>query len=266
MTHDFARPFRLATWNVNSIRARLDRVLSWCDGNDPDVLLLQEIKVEDKDFPRQPFLERGYHIAVYGQKSYNGVATLAKDPLYDVRMGLDDTVTDPQARLLAARVGPYHVVNLYAPNGESVGSDKFAYKMQWLERFAAYMKKHYRQDDAVVVGGDFNIAPTDSDVAKPDSWKESVLTDKGVRQLLQTIFKSGWLDLYRTFVPEGTAVSWWDYRSEALVRNDGLRIDLLLGNTDVAEHVKGIWVDRFERRGPEPSDHAPVVVDLQRLT
>ncbi len=251
----------IATWNVNSVRARLERLRSWLQRRRPDVVCLQELKVVDEAFPADPLRELGYHSVVHGQKTYNGVAILSRDEPRHVHRGLEDD--DPQARLIAARVGGVRVVSVYVPNGESVGSGKYAYKLAWMECLRGWLSRRCSPDEPLVLCGDFNVAPDDRDVAFPDLWADSVLCHPDVRKALAGILAWGLEDVVRRHHPEGGIYSWWDYRMLAFPRNNGLRIDHVFATRVLAARCTAAEVDRDERRGDKPSDHAPVIVTFR---
>lgn len=252
---------KLATWNVNSVKARHERLLAFLDRERPDVLCLQELKGVDDAFPYDAVRAHGYEAAVYGQKTYNGVAILSRLPLEDVVRGFDDgDEEDPQARLVAATVAGVRVVSAYFPNGAQVGSDKWAYKLAWMERLHAYLGRH-APADPLVLAGDFNVAPDDAlDVAFPDVWRGSVLTHDAARAALARLRDRGLEDALRRVVAGPGPYSWWDYRSLGFARNDGLRIDHVYATAPLAVQVVEAGVDRDERKGDKPSDHAPVIV------
>lgn len=253
----------LVTWNVNSIRARHDRTLAWLRANRPDVVCLQELKVADDDFDPAPFEELGYHVAAHGQKTYNGVAVLSLSAPLEVRRSLDDGVDDPQARLVAVRlassVGELWVTSVYCPNGSTVGSDKWRYKSDWFERLRAWLERHFEPGDRLVVAGDWNVAPDERDVENPDKWRGSVLYGPEASALLERVTSFGLADAFRLVSDEAGVYSWWDYRRLGFVKNDGLRIDHVLVTEPLETHVEEVRVDRDERKGEKPSDHAPVV-------
>lgn len=260
----------VATWNVNSVKARNDRMLAFLDRTRPDVLALQELKTVDDGFPFEAVAERGYAAAVYGQKTYNGVAILSLHPLEAVVRGFDDRDDeDPHARLVSATVSPADslpltVVSAYFPNGATVGSDKWAYKTAWMARLERMLAARHRPDERLILTGDFNVAPTDADAKNPDRWDGSVLTHDDVRDALTRLRAWGFADAFRAVVPEDAAApgpfSWWDYRNLGFPKNDGLRIDHVYA-TAALRPVEA-WVDRDERRtgATPPSDHAPVLV------
>lgn len=256
---------KIATWNVNSVRARLENVLAWAQSSRSDVILLQEIKCEGHHFPAESFQD--YNAVVHGQKSYNGVAILSRYPLEDVREGLPGLPDDPQARYIEALVngpkGVVRVASVYVPNGQSVGSDKFHYKMKFLEAFHQHLKDLLKYDESVVIGGDYNIAPTDDDVADPKGWHEEILCSTSERLALQSVFHLGYYDALRLQHAGPGPFTWWDYRSGSWDRNDGLRIDHLLLSPQAADQLATSGVDRDERGRDKASDHAPVWCELK---
>jgi exodeoxyribonuclease-3 len=253
---------RLASWNVNSIRARQERLLRWLERTKPDVVCLQELKVADADFPTAALREAGWYSAVHGQRTYNGVAILARAPLAQVEIGLGDGVDDPQARFLAADLSGVRVVSLYVPNGASVGSDKWEYKLVWLARLRAWLERKADPRRPLALCGDWNVAPDELDVAHPEAWRESVLFHDDARAALRRVMEWGLVDAFRRRHPHARAYSWWDYRQLAFARGDGLRIDHLLLSEPLAARLRDAGIDRDERKGKQPSDHAPVWVDL----
>jgi exodeoxyribonuclease-3 len=251
---------QIVTWNVNSVRSRQQRLLDWLGAHEPDVLCLQELKCTDEQFPSIEVRAAGYHAAVHGQKTYNGVAILAREPLTDVSTGFGDGEDDAHARLVSATVGDTRVVCIYVPNGDFVGSKKWVFKLAWLDRLRAYLERTAKPSDRLVVCGDFNIAPDDLDVADPKRWSASVLCHQDVRDRLNGLLDWGFLDLFRQQHPAGGEYSWWDYRYRAFPKNVGLRIDLLLATG--ALQCTAASVDRDERAGESPSDHAPVIAEV----
>ena len=249
---------RIATWNVNSLRVRLPQLREWLAGTPCDVVALQEIKLPDTGFPAAEFDALGLRYAVAGQKTYNGVALLARDAISDVVVGIPG-FDDPQRRVIAATVGGVRVVNAYVPNGQSVGSDKYAYKLDWLARFGDYVAALLARHAHVVVLGDYNIAPEDRDVHDPGAWEGSVHVSAAERTALRTLMGHGLVDVFRRFDQAAGTYSWWDYRMGAFRRNHGLRIDLILASAGLADLCTGCHVDRTPRTWERPSDHAPVV-------
>lgn len=254
---------KLATWNVNSIRARRERVLEWIATNEPDVLCLQELKTAEADFPADDFRALGYEAAVCGQRTYNGVAILARGPLRDVERGFGDGVDDPQARFVAATVpGGVRVMSAYVPNGEAVGSEKFTYKMAWCERLVAFLRARVDTGGEAVLAGDFNVAPAPIDVHDPAAWEGHVLYSETERAAFAEIVAVGFVDIVRQLNPTAPMFSWWDYRQLAFPKNLGLRIDHVLVTPGLAARATVAHVDRAARKGKLPSDHAPVVVEF----
>jgi exodeoxyribonuclease-3 len=254
---------KVATWNVNSIRARRQHVLDWLDATEPDVLCLQELKVTDADFPYDEIQERGYKAAVFGQKTYNGVAILSRHPIENVVEGIDDDEDDPQARLISGDVRGVTILSAYFPNGSEPSSDKFEYKLRWMSRLRALLDRRFDpESDRVALCGDFNVAPHDDDMGRPAEWRSSVLACDPVRDALSEIASFGLHDLFRPFHPNGGVFSWWDYRGRGFERNNGLRIDHIYGTRKLAERTVGAMVDREERGRKSPSDHAPVLVEI----
>lgn len=248
---------KIASWNVNSLNVRLPHVEQWLLSAQPDVLALQETKLTDDKFPAENFSKAGYESVHSGQKTYNGVALLAKAPLSDIVTdipGLDD----PQRRILAATVNGIRIINLYIVNGQEVGSEKYAYKLNWLEKVTAYIGEQLQQHPNVVVLGDFNIAPEDRDVHDPDLWRDKILCSVQERTALQKMLALGLHDTFRLFEQPDSAFSWWDYRAAGFRRNLGLRIDLLLASASLAKRCTAAGIDREPRTWERPSDHTPV--------
>jgi exodeoxyribonuclease-3 len=256
---------KIATWNVNSIRARLERVKAWLVLRQPDVLCVQETKVEDEGFPRDEFTALGYHASMHGQKTYNGVAILSRQPLTKVIKDLGGDGADTQARFLVGEVGGVKVGSLYVPNGQAVGSEKFAYKLAWLARWKAWVQAQVDTGEPWLFGGDFNIAPTDGDVYDPVAWKDQVLCHPQERQALAEVLSLGFVDLFKRFHPEENQYTWWDYRQLGFPKNRGLRIDHLLATPPLAQRCRAVTIDRDERKGAAPSDHAPVIAEFEDL-
>ncbi len=254
---------RIATWNVNSVKAREARVLGWLRTYRPDALCLQELKTTDEAYPAEAVRGEGYDSVVYGQKAFNGVALISPDPISAVRRGLGDD--DPQARLIAGDVRGVTVYSAYFPNGRTVGSEAWEYKLAWMGRLLDLLESRHDPGDPVVLTGDFNVAPDDLDAADPEKWAPSVLCHPAAREALDRIREWGFVDVVRKHNPEGRLYSWWDYRRLAFPRNDGLRIDHVFATSPVAGSSTGAWIDRDQRKGRKtdvPSDHAPVVADF----
>ncbi|MDZ4729377.1 MAG: exodeoxyribonuclease III [Xanthomonadales bacterium] len=256
---------KIASWNVNSLNVRLPQVLAWTAAAQPDILALQETKQTDDKFPIAELQAAGYHAVFSGQPTYNGVAVLSREPGFDVVTdipGLDD----PQRRILAVTVpvalGHVRIIDLYVVNGSEVGSDKFDYKLEWLRKVTAWLAQEMQQHEHVVVLGDFNIAPDDRDVHDPDAWRGKILCSEPERQALQEIYVQGLVDTFRLFEQQERIYSWWDYRMNAFRRKMGLRIDLVLASSALAENCKASYIDIEPRRQERPSDHAPAVAEF----
>jgi exodeoxyribonuclease-3 len=252
---------RIASWNVNSLNVRLPHVEQWCHEAQPDVLALQETKLADDKFPRAAIEALGYHVAYSGQKTYNGVAILARAPLEDVVAGVPG-FDDPQKRVLAATVAGVRIIDLYVVNGQSVGSEKYAWKLEWLAAVTAYLRAELQRHGKVVVLGDFNIAPDDRDVHDPEAWRGQILCSDAERAALRGILDLGFMDSFRAFVEDAGHYSWWDYRQAAFRRDLGLRIDLILASAALRTQMAAAAIDRTPRTWERPSDHAPVLLEL----
>jgi exodeoxyribonuclease III len=254
---------KVVTWNVNSINVRLDRLLDLLKRWDPDVVMLQELKCTEEKFPFEPIRKVGFHAAVAGQKTYNGVALLTKHPLEDVRVGLNPYFEDPAARLIRGKLGKVNLICCYVPNGQEVGSDKFLYKLQWLKALRQLMESYPKEDSHIIMGGDFNIAPEDRDVHDPLAWKDKILCSQEERESLIALLQWGLQDTFRKHHIEKGNFSWWDYRALSFQKNQGLRIDFILASKELAELCHQSVIDREERKGEKPSDHAPVVSQFE---
>ncbi len=252
---------KIATWNVNSMNVREPHVVEWLQNHEPDVLVLQEIKQVPEKFPSEALLELGYHSIASGQKTYNGVAIISKTPAEDPVFDFPD-LEDPQRRILASTVGNVRVVDLYIPNGSEVGSEKYAYKLNWLKSLHNFLKAEMEQHENVVVLGDFNIAPADADVHDPEKWGEAILCSPPERQALGELIDLGFTDVFRKFDHPEKTFSWWDYRAAGFRRNAGLRIDLILTSDAMTERCTASYVDKEPRAWERPSDHAPVIAEF----
>jgi len=250
---------KIATWNVNSLKVRLPHVLDWLAANRPDVLCLQELKMEDRAFPLAELEAAGYRAAFSGQKTYNGVAILSPSPLADVVVGIP-AFDDLQRRVLAATVDGVRVVCGYFPNGQAVGSDKFEYKLRWIAALTEWLRTELEAHPRLVLTGDFNIAPEDRD-AHPD-WEDEIHVSPAERAAFAALTSLGLVDAYRLFEQPDGSYSWWDYRMGAFRRNFGLRIDHILLSAALRETCRACSIDKTPRRLERPSDHAPVVVEL----
>ena len=253
---------RIATYNVNGIKARLPRVLEWLEEAKPDVALLQETKTEDANFPLDAILAAGYRVVYSGQKTYNGVAIVAKSEPASVVFGIPG-FDDPQKRVIAATVNGVRVVCAYVPNGQSLDSDKYRYKLAWLAAFSAWLGGEAAAHPRLAVLGDFNIAPEDRDVHDPKAWEGQVLCSPAEREAFQAILATGLVDSFRLFEQPPKAYSWWDYRMNGFKRNLGLRIDHVLLSAELAKCCQASRIDMEMRKLERPSDHAPVVAELR---
>ncbi len=253
---------QIATWNVNSIRARLERLLPWLEAHSPDIVCLQETKVTDDLFPREPIEALGYDIAAHGQKTYNGVAILSRLPIQDPRPGILG-FDDPQARVLSATIAGLRIYDLYVVNGKRIPSDKFDYKLAWLDALLADLQHSHSPDQPVVLTGDFNITVDDRDLWDPEELRETILCSTAERDKLQALLDWGLQDALRMHHDDAGIYTWWDYRAAAFRRGMGMRIDHFLVSAPVASRCSDVQVHRQEREGERPSDHAPVVMDLR---
>jgi len=251
---------KLATWNVNSLKVRLPQVLDWLGTEAPDVLCIQETKLEDAAFPKAELEAAGYAMAFTGQKTYNGVALLARAPLKDVAFGIPD-FADEQKRVVSATLGDVRVVCAYFPNGQAVGSDKYDYKLRWLEALIPWLESELLRHPKLVLAGDYNIAPEDRDVKNPEAWAGQVLCSEPERAAFQRLIGLGLIDSFRLFEQPEKIFTWWDYRMMGFRRNDGLRIDHILLSQALAASCTGCRVDKEPRKHERPSDHAPVIVE-----
>jgi exodeoxyribonuclease-3 len=254
---------RLATWNVNSLKARLPRVEAWIVANEPDVLCLQETKLTDSAFPALVFHGLGYDSAHHGEGRWNGVAILSRVGLDHVVSGFGDGgPRDDEARLLWATCGPLRVASCYVPNGRAVGSEHYSYKLRWLERLAGVVEERERSHPGLVLCGDFNVAPDDRDVWDPAAFVGATHVTEPERAAIRRLEALGLRDVVRDHRPDGGLFTWWDYRAGHFHQGKGMRIDLVLLDEALCARVTSVHVDRAARKGPSPSDHAPVVVDL----
>ena len=257
---------RIATWNINGVKARIETLLRWLREASPDVVCLQEIKCVDDGFPAAPLEELGYNVAVHGQKGFNGVALLSKSPIEDVRKGLPPADGDDQARFIAGSIasngGPVQVVSAYMPNGNPIGSDKFAYKLAWLERLEAWLRAELLREEPLVVAGDFNIIPTPLDAKYPDNWVTDALYTPEARAAFRRLAALGLTDAVRAVEDGGGVYTFWDYQAGAWQRNNGIRIDHLMLSPEAADRLQQAGVDRHVRAWEKPSDHVPVWIEL----
>ncbi len=252
---------RIATWNVNSLRIRLPQLVTWLGSTPLDVIVLQETKVDDDNFPRAEIEALGYHCVASGQKSYNGVAILSRLPIADVERDIPG-YTDEQKRVLSATIGGVRVVNVYVPNGQALESPKYQYKLVWLEALRVHLLEQLARHRHLVVLGDYNIAPEDRDVHDPEAWRGQVLVSEPERVALHALLQLGLVDVYRKFPQPDRNFSWWDYRMLGFRRNHGLRIDLLLASSALADLCDACHIDKEPRRWERPSDHTPVLASF----
>lgn len=252
---------KIASWNVNSLKVRLRHVLDWLESAEPDVLALQETKLTDDKFPDAEIQELGYNAVHSGQKTYNGVALISKDPATDIRFE-GPRLAEGGKRVLIATIGGIRIVNLYVVNGQSVGSEKYTYKLFWLDHIIDELRNELATNEQLVALGDFNIAPQDCDVHDPAAWHESILCSREERAKLEALLSIGLADTYRLFSQPEDSFSWWDYRQGAFRRNRGLRIDLVLASTPLVERCTLAGIDAEPRRLERPSDHAPVYAEF----
>jgi exodeoxyribonuclease III len=250
---------KLATWNVNSLKVRLPHLLEWLEANPVDVVCLQETKTEDKNFPLAELQQAGYQVAFSGQKTYNGVAILSRQPISDVQCGIPG-FEDEQKRVLAATVNGVRVVCVYIPNGQEVGSDKYQYKLKWLAALTAWLKDEQAKYPKLALLGDFNIAPEDRDVYDPVAWQGNVLVSEAERAAFQSLLQLGLRDAFRLFEQAEKSYSWWDYRMMAFRRNTGLRIDHIL--VSPALQCSSCTIDKAPRKLERPSDHTLVIAEV----
>lgn len=253
--------FRLATWNVNSLKVRLPHLLDWLASEKPDAMCLQETKTEDANFPVAELRAAGYEAVFCGQKSYNGVAILARSAPQDVQHGIPEFADDPK-RVIAATVSGVRVISIYAPNGQSLESEKYVYKLKWFEALAAWLKQELARRPRIAMLGDFNVAPEDRDVHNPKRWEGEIHVSEPERKAFRGLLEIGFKDAFRLFEQAEKEFSWWDYRLMAYQRGWGLRIDEILLSPELAARCTACRIDRAPRERERPSDHTPVVADL----
>ena len=254
---------KIATWNVNSIAIRLEQVKTWLQTHDIDVLCLQETKCVDEKFPEQEFTDIGYASAFMGEKSYNGVAILSRHDIEDIQYNFEDDKEDSPKRLIAATVKGVRIVNTYIPNGTELGSAKFAFKLDWLQRLRRMFDKDCKTSEKVLLCGDFNVAPDELDVWSVKNWEGKLHFSKPERAAIHHVKQWGFVDVYRELNGEKQEFSWFDYRTNAFATNRGLRIDHIWVSPTLAESCKGCWIDQEPRGWERPSDHCPVVAEFK---
>jgi len=254
---------KIATWNVNSLRVRLPHVLQWLADKQPDILALQETKLTDPDFPFAELKQAGYECVFSGQPTYNGVAILSRNPGVDVVTAIPE-LEDPQRRVLGITYGDIRILNVYIPNGESLVSAKYEYKLNWLLHLERYLERELPKYSKFIILGDFNIAPEEMDVHDPQSWAGQVLFSDKERAAFQSMLKLGFNDCFRLHEQAEKSFSWWDYRMNAFKRNRGVRIDHILASTGLAEKCVNCYIDKDPRGWERPSDHTPVVAEFHK--
>lgn len=253
--------FKIATWNVNSLRVRLPHVLEWLAEHKPDVLALQETKLIDADFPLDAIKQAGYEACYSGQKTYNGMAVLSHQSCGDVITDIPG-FDDAQRRVLGVTVGDIRVINLYVPNGESVGSEKYTYKLSWLHHLRLFLIEEIKKHPNTIILGDFNIAPEPEDVHDPLVWEGKVLFSEKEREALRELIAVGFVDSFRLHAQPEKSFTWWDYRMNAFKRNLGLRIDHILASQRMSDKCERCYIDKMPRALERPSDHAPIVAEF----
>lgn len=256
---------KLVTWNVNSLNVRAPQVLEWLSAEQPDVLCLQETKIQDHKFPYDDLAQIGYQAVHLGQKTYNGVAIISRHQIEDVQFDIPD-FEDEQKRVVAATIQGIRVICVYIPNGQSVGSDKYTYKLSWLNALITYIENQLTIYPQLALLGDYNIAPEDRDVHDPAAWKDSVLVSPLERDAFKRLIELGLHDSFRLFEQPEKLYSWWDYRMMAFRRNIGMRIDHILISTPLVKLAKASWIDKAPRKLERPSDHTPVLLALETTT
>ena len=254
---------KIATWNINSIRARLDQVLDWLDHHQVDVLCLQETKVVDQEFPEDEFGDIAYDVSYMGQSAYNGLAIISRDEVENQRRNLPSDPEDAQKRLLAVTIQDIRVINVYAPNGKALDSDPYTFKLDWYRRLRAYLDAESTASSPLLICGDFNICPTDLDAFADENRPEGALfLSKPERKVYQELLDWGLQDAFRKLYPESDAFTWWDYRNAGFARNAGLRIDHFLLSPPLMERLVDVHIDREQRGLINASDHVPVILEL----
>ena len=257
---------RIATWNVNSVRQRLDSLQAWLKERDPDIVCLQEIKCQDDAFPREPLEALGYNVAVHGQKTFNGVALLSKLPFDEVAPGLIGDGADVQARFLEALVstktGVVRVVSLYLPNGNPAPGEKYDYKLKWMDRLAAFVHERMKLEEPLVLAGDYNVIPAAADARRPEVWVNDALFLPQTRERFRSLLNLGLTDAIRAVNDDPRLYTFWDYQAGAWQKDDGIRIDHLLLSPQAADRLRNAGIDKHVRSWDKPSDHVPVWIDL----
>ncbi len=261
----------IATWNVNSVRTRLSQITNWIKEVNPDILCLQETKVIDDAFPSSHFEELGYEVIIHGQKSYNGVAIISKFKIDNVKKGFTNEDKEEkfsldineQKRLISADINGLKIINVYVPNGSSIDSEKFDYKIKWLNHLSAFLDEQVKDDDLVCLVGDFNIAPSEIDIHNPQKYEGGIMASKIERESLNNVLKGRFIDSFRIFEKNTGHWSWWDYRNNAYELNKGWRIDHIYISKNLSSKLKSCVIERNQRENLQPSDHAPVLINLE---
>lgn len=255
---------KIATWNINGINSRLQHVLDWSAKNQPDVLCLQELKCIDSRFPKSKLSAAGFaHIEFHGEKAYNGVAMLSKHPIGDLQKNFPDDSVDAPRRFISGTINGYRIVNVYAPHGTALGSDKMAFKLKWFERLRKYFDKNFSSEDDVLLVGDLNVAPHEMDVWKPSLWKDKTHFSKPEREAIHDLKRWGFVDVFRQINDDLKEFTWWSNFHNDFEKDRGLRIDFAWASPSLAERCLDSWIDKEPRGWEHPSDHAPVVADFQ---
>ena len=260
----------IASWNVNSIRSRLSQVIRWLEDEQPEVICLQETKVSDKEFPYKTFENLGYRVKFYGQKSYNGVAIISKNKITDIKYGFAGELNQleiseefhSQKRIISGLINGIRIINVYVPNGSSLDSEKFNYKVTWLAMLNEYLIKQSRREEPTCLLGDFNIALTDNDIYAPDQFKGSIMASEIERKMLREALGSRFIDSFRVFENLSGHWSWWDYRNNSFELNKGWRIDHIYISNNLLSNLKSSVIERSQRENNQPSDHAPIMINL----
>lgn len=257
---------KIATWNINGVRARLESATAWLADVSPDVLCFQEIKSEDKSFPREAFEDLGYNVATHGQKGFNGVAILSKLPFDEISRGLPGDDSDEQARfieaVLSVQGGALRVVSLYLPNGNPIGTEKFSYKLAWMDRLEAFARERLRDEEVFVLAGDYNVIPEPEDARNPAAWRDDALFQPESRRAFRRLVNLGLTDAFRACNSEPDQYTFWDYQAGAWQKNNGIRIDHLLLSPQAGDRLLATTIDKRTRAWEKPSDHVPVIVEL----
>jgi exodeoxyribonuclease-3 len=254
---------KIATWNINGINSRLQHVIDWCAKERPDVLCLQETKCVDAKFPHSKLRLAGFeHIEFFGEKAYNGVAILSKQPIDDVERNLPKDKEDAPRRIIAGTIDGVRIMNAYAPHGTALGSDKMAFKLDWFKRLRAYFDKNFAREDNLILCGDLNVAPHELDVWKPSLWKDKTHFSKPEREAIHDLKRWGFVDVFRQINDDVKEFTWWSNFHHDFEKDRGLRIDLVWASPDLAERCTDCWIDKVPRAFEKPSDHAPVVAEF----